>query len=210
MKNEMKELHLLGKLVRLDECPVLLSSKPDKDWEKDWQVMAGEWHEEDGWLIGAERGNKGGILFSRKSFDENIIFSYTMKTVLPATRDLNAVFSAHWDTDIDYLGNAYVVGFNGWYEHKSGIERSPEIGLRSLTGAYTYNPGDEVRVVTGIIDGHSFLYADGVCVAELIDPNYISGGHVGFSPYCTKLAIKDIEVRKAVWHPFEQSYDPEF
>lgn len=206
----MKELHLLGKLVKIDECPLLLKSAPNEDWQKDWQVMAGEWSYENGWLIGAERGNKGGILFSRESYDCDVIFSFTMKTVLPATRDLNAVFAAHWDTDIDYLGNAYVIGLNGWYEHKSGIERSPEIGLRSLTGAYSYTPGTEVRITTGIIAGHSFLYADDVMVAELIDPHYISGGHVGFSPYCTKLAIKDIEVRRAVYSDFPQSYDPEF
>jgi len=206
----MKELHLLGKLVKIDECPILLKSSPDESWERDWQVMAGEWHQEDGWLIGAERGNKGGILFSRESYDCDIIFSFTVKTVLPATRDLNAVFAAHWDTDIDYLGNAYVVGLNGWYEHKSGIERSPETGLRALTGAYSYTPGDEVRITTGIIEGHSFLYADGVLISELIDPHYISGGHVGFSPYCTKLAIKDIEVRRAVYSDFPQSYEAEF
>ena len=212
MKNEMKELHLLGKLVRLDECPVLLSSKPDKDWEKDWQIMAGEWHEEDGWLIGAERGNKGGILFSRKSFDENIIFSYTMKTVLPATRDLNAVFSAHWDTDIDYLGNAYVVGFNGWYEHKSGLERNAGYGsnLYSTTSSYKYVPGTELRMTCGAIDGHSFMVVDDELVSEMIDPQPIRDGHVGFSAYCTKLRIKDIQIREIVWEDFPQSYDPEF
>ena len=203
-------MHLLGKLVKIDECPILLDYKPDGDFQKYFKVMAGEWSVCDGWLIGAERGNKGGILFSRDSYDCDVIFSFTMKTVLPATRDLNAVFCAHWDTDIDYLGNAYVVGLNGWYEHKSGIERSPETGLRALTGAYSYTPGDEVRITTGIIEGHSFLYADGELVSELIDPHYISGGHVGFSPYCTKLAIKDIEVRRAVWSPLVQSYEPEF
>ena len=172
--------------------------------------MAGEWKEENGYLIGAERGNKGGILFSRQSFDCDIIFSFTAKTVLPATRDVNAVFCAHWDTEIDYLGNAYVIGFNGWYEHKSGIERSPETGLRALTASYKYIPGKEIRVTTGIIGGHSFLCADDELVAELIDPNFISGGHVGFSPYCTMLAIKDIQVRRAEWTPLEQSYEAEF
>ena len=206
----MKELHLLGKLVRLEDCPVLLDYKPGEDWQDVWQVMAGEWCLGDGWLIGSERGNKGGILFSRESFDCDVIFSFTAKTVLPATRDVNAVFCAHWDEDIDYLGNAYVIGLNGWYEHKSGIERSPETGLRALTGAYTYTPGSEVRITTGIIEGHSFLYADGVLVSERIDPHFISGGHVGFSPYCTMLAIKDIEVRRAVYTDFPQSYDPEF
>lgn len=206
----LKELHLLGKLVKIEECPLLMDCRIDQNWQDTWQVMAGEWKEENGWLIGAERGNKGGILFSRASYDCDLIFSFTAKTVLPATRDVNAVFCAHWDREIDYLGNAYVIGLNGWYEHKSGIERSPETGLRALTGAYTYTPGREVRITTGIIQGHSFLYADDVFVAELIDPHFISGGHVGFSPYCTMLAIKDIQVRKAVYSPFLQCYDPEF
>lgn len=206
----MKELHLLGKLVKIDKCPLLMDFKPNENWQETWQVMRGEWKHENGWLIGAERGNCGGILFSRESYDCDVIFSFTAKTVLPATRDVNALFCAHWNKEEDYLGNAYIVGLNGWYEHKSGIERSPETGLRSLTGAYTYTPGEEVRIVTGIIEGHSFLYSNGVMVSELIDPNYISGGHVGFSPYCTKLAIKDIEVRRAVWEPLIQSYDPEF
>ena len=117
----MKELRLLFKQVILEESPILLQSTPDENWERDWQVMAGDWKEENGWLIGAERGNKGGILFSKQSF----------------------------------------------------------------------------------------LYADDVLVTELIDPCAISGGHVGFSPYCTMLAIKDIEVRRAVWMPFEQSYGME-
>ena len=204
----INEIHLIGKKVIVDRCPILLDSQPNADWQKDWQVMGGEWKEEDGWLIGAERGNLGGILFSRESYDCDVIFSFTMKTVWPATRVLNALFCAHWENG--YLGNAYVVGLNGWWEHKSGIERSPETGLRSLTGSYHYTPGTEVRMTTGIIGGHSFLCVDDEIVAELIDPNYISGGHVGFSPYCTKLAIKDIQVRRAVYEEFIQSYEPEF
>ena len=42
----MKELHLLFKKVKLDDCPILLKSDPDENWEKDWQVMAGEWKQE--------------------------------------------------------------------------------------------------------------------------------------------------------------------
>lgn len=206
----MKELHLLGKLVKLDNCPVVLDYKPGDDWQEYFEVKLGEWSVQDGYLIGREPGNFGGILFSKESYAHDIIFSFTMKAVLPATRDLNAVFCAHWDEEINYLGNAYVIGLNGWYEGKSGIERSPETGLRSLTGTYHYTPGTEVRITTGIIEGHSFLYADDELVSELIDPHYISGGHVGFSPYSTMLAIKDIEVRRAVYEPFEQSYEPEF
>ena len=206
----MKTLKLLGKRVELDQCPVLMEYSPEENFLDKWQVMLGNWEYSDGWLIGTEPGNQGGILFSRESYDEDIIFSFTAKTVLPATRDVNALFCAHWDKDIDYLGNAYIIGLNGWYDHKSGIERSPETGLRCLNDAYRYTPGSEVRITTGIIKDHLFLYADDTLVTELIDPHYISGGHVGFSPYCTKLAIKDIKVQKAVYTPIRQSYDPEF
>ena len=72
------------------------------------------------------------------------------------------------------------------------------------------NGGATISGFTGIVDGHSFLYADDVLVTELIDPHAISGGHVGFSPYSTALAIKDIEIRRGVWTPREQSYIPEF
>jgi hypothetical protein len=206
----MKELHLLGKLVQLEDCPVLLKSNPGSDWQKDWQVMAGEWCVENGWLIGAERGNKGGILFSRQSFDCDVIFSFTAKTVLPATRDVNGVFCAHWDQEIDYLGNAYVFGFNGWYEHKSGIERNPQPGLNSISPLYHYEPGTEIHMIAGAVNGHCFMVVDDVLITELYDPNPLVGGHVGFSPYCTKLRIKDIEVREIKWENFPQTYEPEF
>lgn len=206
----MNELKLIGKLIKLDECPILLDYKPDENWREHWQVMKGTWECKDGWLIGSEPGNFGGILFSKERYDCDIVFSFTAKTVLPATRDVNALFCAEWLKETDYLGNAYIVGLNGWYEGKSGIERSPEDGLKALTSAYKYTPGTEVRIITGIADGHTFIYADDTLVTEIVDPHAISGGYVGFSPYSTKLAIKDVQIRKTVYSPLTQSYEPEF
>ena len=54
------------------------------------------------------------------------------------------------------------------------------------------------------------MIADGQLITELIDPDPIRGGRVGFSAYCTKLKIKDIEVRQIAWRPRTQLYDPEF
>ena len=51
---------------------------------------------------------------------------------------------------------------------------------------------------------------DDVLITELYDPNPLVGGAVGFSPYCTKLRIKDIEVREIKWEDFPQVYEPEF
>ena len=206
----MNEISLLGKKIYMDKSPLLLKYSPDEDWQKYWQVMAGDWRMENGWLIGTENGNKGGILFSRESFEKNVMLSFTAATVLPATRDVNAVYCAHWDEKTDYLADSYVCGLNGWYDGKSGIERNLTSNLYSTTSLYQYIPGTEVRMTAGAIDGHNFMVVDGKLVTELIDPSPIKGGHVGFSPYCTILKIKDIEIREIYWEKQKQHYDPEF
>lgn len=195
----------------MDRSKVLLSYRPDENWRDYWDQKAGHWEYQDGYLIGTEAGNQGGILFSKESYPQNVMLSFTVSTVLPATRDLNAVFCAQWDDEIDYLGESYVSGLNGWYEHKSGIERNmPGSNLYTTTSLYHYEPGTEVRICTGAVDGHCFLLVNDELICELIDPNPIKGGHVGFSPYCTKLKIKDIEIREIYCEEYLQTYEPEF
>ena len=208
----MKDILLLGKKILSDKSPVIFKYSPDKDWGKFWTPKSGTWKYEDGYLIGEEKGNFGGILFSNERFEKDVMFSFTIGTVLPATRDVNAVFCANWDEKTDYLGDSYVCGLNGWYEHKSGIERNMGYGsnLYSTTSLYQYKPGTQVRMTAGSIGGHTFMVVDDILVSELIDPQPISGGHVGFSAYCTKLKIKDIEIREINWEVFTQEYDPEF
>jgi len=76
---------------------------------------------------------------------------------------------------------------------------------------YHYEPGKEVRITTGAVQGHNFLIVDDVLIQEVVDNmDPIVGGHVGFSPYSTKLKVKDIEVREVCWEEREQSYLPEF
>lgn len=208
MKNEIL---LLGKKILLDASPVLLSYQPDENWREVWEDKGGTWTYEDGYLVGCEPDNKGGILLSRQCFDKDVMMSFTVASVLPATRDLNAVYCTTWDDEINYLKKSYISGLNGWYEAKSGIERFPEDELRALTPFYRYEPGKEVRMTVGAIHGHNFLLVDGVLIQELIDNmDPIVGGHVGFSPYSTKLKIKDIEVREICWEERKQSYLPEF
>lgn len=206
-----KEILLIGKKILVDASPVLLSYQPDANWREVWEDKGGTWTYEDGYLVGCEPDNKGGILLSRQCFDKDVMMSFTVASVLPATRDLNAVYCTTWDDEINYLKKSYISGLNGWYEAKSGIERFPEDVLRALTPFYRYEPGKEVRMTVGAIQGHNFLLVDGVLIQELIDNmDPIVGGHVGFSPYSTKLKIKDIEVRGICWEERKQSYLPEF
>ncbi len=206
----MNEIHLWGKKVLLDRSPVIMKYSPSSDWLEYFEPKLGHWECDGEYLIGSERKSDAAIIFSKQRFDKDIIFSFTVKTELPATRDLNAVFCAEWDDEKNYLGESYVCGLNGWYEHKSGIERNGRSNLYSTTSLYKYTPGREVRMDVGCINGHSFMIVDGQMVTELVDPEPLYGGHIGFSAYCTMLKIKDIEVREIYWKPFEQFYTPEF
>jgi len=206
----MKDIHLAGKKVLFDKSPILFSYNPDENWRDFIDVKSGNWYYENGAIIGFEPGNKGGISFINKYFDEDVMLVFTVSAVLPATRDLNAVWAAHWDEESDYLGSSYVCGLNGWWENKAGIERNKTSNLYATTSLYKYTPGSEVRMACGSINGHCFMVVDDVLITELVDPDPIKGGYCGFSAYCTKLRITDIEVRKIVWEEFKQKYTPQF
>ena len=209
----MNEIHLWGKKVLLDKSPIVMSYKPGDDWLEHWDPKTGEWRCEDGYLIGAERQSTAALLISKREFSDSMMLSFTVQAVPPATRDLNAFYFAKWNDERNFLGESYVCGLNGWYEHRSGIERDEQDGsvtLYTSTALYKYKTGDFVRIDVGCIKGHSFMMVDGEMVTELQDPNPIGPGKVGFSAYCTMLKIKDIEVRELYWEDFPQSYEPEF
>lgn len=207
----MNEILLLGKRILVDESPVLLSYTADENWRELFEDKGGEWRYENGYLIGSEPENKGGILLTRESYSDDVMMTFTVKSLLPATRDLNAVFAVTWDEEINYLKRAYITGVNGWYDGKSGIERFPEDEMRVLVPSYKYTPGEEITITTGSVEGHCFLMVNGELIIEAVDNrDPIKGGRAGFSPYSTILAIKDIEIRKIHWETREQSYLPEF
>ena len=208
----MKEIHLLGKKILPENCPVLMRYTPasGEDWLQYFMPMNGKWECDGEWMIGEERRSWYAILFSRERYEKNVMFSFTVMADPPATRDLNAVLCANWDREKDELGESYVCGLNGWYEHKSGIERNGSSNLYSTTSLYKYQPGTAVRMTFGCVDGQSFMIVDGEMITELVDPAPIKGGHIGFSAYCTRLKIKDVEVREIVYEDFPQSYEPEF
>lgn len=211
----METLKLVGKRIIIDKSKIIYNKKLDENWQQDWEVKAGQWECKDGCLIGTETGNKGGILFFKEFFTKNVMMTFTMSTVLPATRDLNAVFCAKWDDSIDYLGDCYVCGFNGWYENKSGIEKLKkdfgEVFCGMSATAIEYTPGTEVRMTVGAINGHCFMFVNDKLVAEMFDEREpFTEGHLGFSPYCTILKIKDIEIREIYYENVKEYYDPEF
>ncbi len=211
----MKDIRLIRKRIIADKCKTLLSCKNGENWLDLFEIKAGEWKVENGCLVGKENGNKGGILWTKEIFDKPVMISFTGKSVLPATRDVNAVFCANWDNELNDLGDSYVCGVGGWYDNKAGLERNVKGGglaFRSITGAYKYEPGKEVRLTCGAIDGHLFMTIDDELVAEYIEygGDHLTSGHIGFSPFCTILNIKDIEVKEIYYEKIDDYYLPEF
>ena len=205
----MKELLITQKKINWDECPILFKSKPNENWLDEWMPMNGTWYYEDGAIIGFMPENKGGIIFSKQCFDRDVIMKCKISAVLPATRDVNAVIHGHWNNERNYIGDSYLCGLNGWWDDKAGIER---IGHDSaLIPLFKYKPGSEVEMIFGSIKGHTFMFIDDQLVIEWIDRNSpLTEGHVGFSAYCTKLRITEVEVREAQYTPRNQRYVPEF
>ena len=116
-----QEILLIGKRIDVEKSKVVLSYQPDENWQQRWDAKGGNWYYENGWLIGSEPDNKGGILLSKQRFEKDVMLSFTVASVLPATRDLNAIYCTTWDDEINYLKKSYISGLNGWYEGKSGI-----------------------------------------------------------------------------------------
>ena len=76
------EILLLGKKIIVDASPVVLSYSPDENWKEVWDAKGGQWTYEDGYLVGCETENKGGILLSKKRFDKDVMMSFTVSSVL--------------------------------------------------------------------------------------------------------------------------------
>ena len=212
--NTNKDILLLGKKIVINKSEIVFNFNAETmDYKEHFDVKAGNWIQENGYLIGTELGNQGGIIYTNKCFDYDILVTINMGTVLPATRDVNAVWHSHWDQNIDYLGDSYVCGVNGWYENKSGIERSGSHGFYTSTSLYKYKRGEDIKLQFGSIGSFVFMLVNNELITEMDDPYPLKDGYVGISPYCTKLKVKSVEVRKLTKESIEerkQFYNPEF
>lgn len=207
-------MRLLQKELLLQDCPVL--------WQKpmtpgvlasDFDIRGGEWHVEDGWLVGENRENYPAMVISREDFFGNVILEFRAMTKLPCTHDINAMWSGSWNYETNTRHIAYVCGLQGWWHGKVGFEKSPDYKLNAATPLFPFVPGREYFVQMGSINGHVFILIDGALVLEITDPDPIDTskyGRFGFEAYCSNVRFRDICLRKAIWRTVEEHYDPEF
>ncbi|MDD4312929.1 MAG: hypothetical protein PHW41_10655 [Eubacteriales bacterium] len=207
-------MRLLQKEVNLENCPILWHKPITKEvLQSDFDIRGGNWHVEDGWLVGENRENYPAMVISQQDFFGDVILEFRAMTILPCTHDINAMWSGSWNYETNTRHIAYVCGLQGWWHGKVGFEKSPDYKLNAATPLFPFIPGREYFVQMGSFNGHAFILIDGALVLEITDPDPIDTskyGRFGFEAYCSKLRFRDICLRKAVWRTVEEHYDAEF
>lgn len=207
-------MRLLHKELLLGECPILWQKTMTPEvLAEDFDIRGGDWRVEDGWLIGENRENNPGMVISRADFFGDVILEFRANTILPCTHDINAMWNGSWNYETNTRDVAYVCGLEGWWDGKVGFEKSPDYKLNAANPLFHFVPGQEYFVQMGSIEGHAFILIDGALVLEVTDPDPIDStkyGRFGFEAYCARLRFRDICLRRAVWKPIEDHYDPEF
>lgn len=210
----MERLLLMRKEIGIDDCP-LLYDRPftDESFASDWQVRTAEWWLEDEWLTGRNPGNFPGMVTSRASYLGNVLLEFEARTVLPSTHDINWMWNGSWDEAKNERGLAYVAGLQGWWEGKVGFEKSPEYKLNAANPIFPFEPGRTYSIQSGSVDGHVFVFVDGVLLLEVTDPDPIDAsryGMVGFEAYASSIQVRRPVVRQIVWTERPLAYGPEF
>jgi hypothetical protein len=202
-----KELDINNSKILFDE-PITAGN-----FERICKVYSAEWSVEGGWLTGKNPGNFPGMVFLKGDYPGNVLVEFETRTVPPCTHDINFMWNGCWDETKNERGLAYVAGVQGWWEGKVGIEKSPEYKLNAGTPLFSFEPGRIYNIMGGSVDGHCFIFVDGILALEVTDPDPIDSQKftkVGFEAYCSHIQIRNIKVRSISWRKRELKYTPEF
>ena len=208
------ELLLMHKRIDLDASPVLYDRPcSPQSFAEDWQAYNAHWEAYGGAFWGSNPQPSPGVIVCRRSFPGNVLVDCIARTVLPSRHDIDVMWNMSWDEAAHQRGAAYVAGIQGWWEGKVGIEKSPEYRLNAAAPCPWFEPGREYHVQAGSIDGHCFLFVDGILRLELTDPDPVDSSrhtHIGFEAYQSMIAVRGIIVRQIAWTPRQMGYEAEF
>ena len=204
-------LYLLEKEIDLQSSKILFEDDfSEADLSKNWDIGRGEWHVKDDWLEGFYPENGGGLIYSKQSFDCNVLMDFEARAVPPYDHDLNFSWSSEgWDVKADDAGIGYIAGLGGWYENKTGIERYPECKVRSMTQAFQLEAGRTYHIQAGSINGQCFIFVDSKLIIEVDDPTPIDTskyGKFGLGVYASRVQFRNLKVHEINWRSRVQAY----
>lgn len=207
-------MKLMHRIIDPDTMPVLYEKPFSQEvFARDFEVRDGNWYVQDGWLIGESPKNFASMALLKESFYGPVCLDFYAKVLEPCTHDINCMWSGSWDAQTNTRALAYVAGIGGWWDGKIGFEKSPDYQLNCGTKLFDFEPGRTYHMQCGSIGGHVFVIVDGKLAIEATDPDPIDQqkfGRIGFEAYCTRVAYRDLKIRRAVWEESPMSYIPQF
>ena len=194
--------YITGKKIDLNALELLYSAEFSESSDlDDFEVTGGDWRVEDGWLIGSINEDRGGLIYSNRSFDCDVIIDFEAMAIPPCDNDLNFTWHADgWNYEKNDASRGYIAGLGGWWLNRAGIEKYPDFKLYCSTGSYPLKSGKIYRITAGSIEGHCFIYADGELIVEVTDPEYktlLPYGRVGFGTYASAIKFRNLKVYRA-------------
>ena len=208
------ELLLMGKRLDLAASKVLYDRPlTAESFKEDWEVRNAQWRCEEGAFFGVNPNPSPGVIFTRRAFPGNVLVDFVARTVLPSRHDIDVMWNMSWLDAANARGPAYVAGVQGWWDGKVGIEKSPGYKLVAAAPCPWFEPGRDYHIQAGSIDGHCFIFVDGLLRLELLDPDPIDStlhNRVGFEAYQSMVRVERVVVRQIAWEKRRQEYVPEF
>lgn len=207
-------MDLMKKRIDVDAMEILYNRPFTKDsFEEDFEIKDGNWYVEDGWLIGESRKNFASMAVMKKDFFGPVCLDFYAKVLSPCTHDINCMWSGSWNEETNTRHIAYVAGIGGWWDGKIGFEKSPDYLLNCGTKMFDFDSEHEYHMQCGSIGGHVFVIVDGKLAIEATDPSPIDQsvfGKIGFEAYCTRVAYRDLKIKRASYEDIKCEYVPEF
>ncbi len=186
----------------------------DEDLSSRWEISGGEWKCADGVCTGIYRENAGGLIYTLKSFPGDVMLDFYGTIISPCDNDLNFSFRTRgWDYEKKDADTGYIGGLNGWYVHRSGIEKYPGCHLQALCQHFEAEADREYHLQTGIVGSTCFLAVDGQMLLTLSDPDPIVAddcNRVGLGTYCSHIRFRDFRVYRPKLTRKNMYYVPKF
>jgi len=206
-----KSLRIMGKRIDLDASSVLWD-KPFSaaTFAEHWDVRGGEWAVEGDALVGKGR-QPGVFVFSQQRFPGNVLMEFYGQTVLPSTHDLDFMWNTEWDEKTQTRKTGYVVGIQGWWHGKLGVER-PDSTFGGMVPCPWFRPGVEYFIQAGSIEGHCFVFVNGSLMFEAIDPTPVDSqryNRVGFEVFQSMIRVRALTLRQIAWTTEQSAYPEE-
>jgi len=190
-----------------------VDSFDEKVFDENFIVKSGEWHIDDGWVVGKNPKMCPGMIISKENFFGNVMLEITVQMVPPATHDVNVMINGEWDEEKDIRGNAYVAGMEAFWHGNVGFEKSPEYKLTAATPLFDFNPEKEYNFKMGNVEGKIFVLVDDKLCLEISDPDPLDTskyGKIGFEAYSSWWKFKNMRVYELKYEKIEEYYNPEF